>query len=385
MAFLVKTRNLILSVVYKKVLKPLYFKRDPETVHDFMVKVGIRLGRHSICRGATSTLFSYSNPVLEQTVLGIHLKNPIGLSAGFDKNAELTDILPSVGFGFVEVGSITGEKCEGNPKPRLWRLPKSKSLVVYYGLKNDGCDSISKKLNEKLAHKEWGTPHQFEIPIGMSVAMTNCVENLDRDKAIEDYVKAFKTMAPLGSYVTINISCPNTQSDQPFLDLKSLDKLLARIDSATMLAGSLTPIFLKLSPDMDGAKIDGILEVAKRHRVAGLICSNLTKKRDNPLIKDKDVPIKGGLSGKVVEGLADNLLSYIYRKEGRRFILIGVGGVSSAEDAYRKIRRGATLIQLITGMIYEGPQVVSEINRGLVELLKRDGFKNVGEAVGVDV
>jgi dihydroorotate dehydrogenase len=363
-------RNKITHGLYKHVLKPVFFLNDPETVHDRMTKVGQRLGRHSTGRMLTRGLFGYENASLEQNILGINFKNPIGLSAGFDKNAELTDILPSVGFGFAEVGSITGEVCGGNPKPRLWRLPKSKSLAVYYGLKNDGCEAIAKRLLDK----------HFDIPIGMSVAMTNREANLDLVSAVNDFAKAFKVMEPLASYITVNISCPNTSSGQPFIIPENLEKLFETLDKIP----TKKPIFIKLSPDLSQAELDNILSVAEKHRIDGIICTNLTKKRDNPNIIDTNLPKVGGLSGKVVQDLSDNKLAYIYKKTDKRFILIGCGGVFNAEDAYKKIRLGASLIQMITGMIFEGPQVISDINQGLVKLLKRDGFKDISEAIGVD-
>lgn len=363
-------RNKITHSLYKNLLKPVFFLKDPEFVHDRMTEFGILLGNHRLGRQITKTFFGYNNGMLEQKILGIDFKNPVGLSAGFDKNGELTDILPSVGFGFAEIGSITGNVCEGNAKPRLWRLPKSKSLMVYYGLKNDGCEAIAKKLKYK----------RFAIPIGMSVAMTNCDQNIHIKNAIRDYAKAFRTMEPLGQYMTINISCPNTKGGQPFIIPHNLDYLLDIVDEIK----TNKPIFVKLSPDLSHEDLDLILNIVRSHRVQGIICTNLTKKRDNPKILDKRVPGLGGLSGKPVQELSDKMLSYIYKREGERFILVGTGGIFTAEDAYKKIRLGASLVQIITGMIFEGPQVISEINQGLVELLKRDGFSNIKEAIGVD-
>lgn len=366
----IRSRNKAISSAYKYFLKPLFFLNDPEVVHDHMTAVGKILGKFKLGRAVAKELFGYQNPILEQEVLGITFKNPTGLSAGFDKNAELTDILPSVGFGFAEIGSITGNPCSGNPKPRLWRLKKSKSLLVYYGLKNDGAEAISKKLHGK----------RFEIPMGMSVAMTNCEDNLDIDKAIADYAKAFALMEPSAAYLTVNISCPNTQGGQPFVAPDKLEKLLKVLDEIP----TTKPIFIKLSPDLSDAELDALLEVARAHRVHGIICTNLTKKRDGEKILDENVPEKGGLSGKVVQELSDKMLAYIYKKEGQRFVLVGCGGVFNAEDAYKKIRLGATLVQMITGMIFEGPQVISEINQGIVKLLKRDGFTSIKDAIGAD-
>ena len=372
-------RNKAIHGVYKYALKPIFFQQDPEVVHDRMTRVGAVLGKYSFGRAITRGLFNYESEMLAQNIFGIDFKNPIGLSAGFDKNAELTDILPSVGFGFAEIGSITGEKCEGNPKPRLWRLPKSESLVVWYGLKNDGCEAIAQKLKNK----------QFKIPIGVSVAMTNCIDNLVLDNGAKDFAKAFEVMEPIGDYITVNISCPNAEGGQSFVDPLKLDYLFTILDKIP----TKKPIFVKIPPDLSRTEIDAILDVIHRHRIDGIVSTNLTKKRDNPKIKakimDENLPKVGGISGKVVKEMSDETLAYLFkkeseRKEGKKLVLIASGGVFTAEDAYIKIRLGASLVQMITGMIFEGPQVISEINRGLVDLLKKDGFTNISQAIGVD-
>lgn len=368
---LTKTRNIIISLFYKHLIKPIFFRFDPEDVHDHMVATGKFFGRFTITRKLFSLTFNYKNPILNQNILGLNFTNPIGLSAGFDKNAELTEILPSIGFGFIEVGSITGEPCLGNPKPRLWRLPLSKSLVVYYGLKNDGAEIISKSLENK----------KTTIPLGINIAMTNCQNNVDTNNAIQDYKKAFEIMKKHGDYITINISCPNTLSDQPFTQTENLNNLLTVLDQVQ----TTKPIFIKLSPDLEHSEIDNVLNILKNHRIHGIICSNLTKNRNNDRIIEKNISQKGGLSGKVVQDLSDNLLSYIYKKEGKRFTLIGTGGIFTAEDVYKKIKNGASLVQLITGMIYEGPQLISTLNQDLTKLLKNDGYKNISEAIGTNV
>ncbi|MES2215755.1 MAG: quinone-dependent dihydroorotate dehydrogenase [Patescibacteria group bacterium] len=370
----VAARNYIVHALYLRVLKPIFFKFDPEYVHDHMVRVGRILGSMAPLRGFTRLMFGYSDPRLEQTILGMKFKNPVGLAAGFDKNAELTDILGSVGFGLIEVGSITGYACPGNPKPRLWRLPASRGLLVYYGLKNDGCEVIAKRLTKKFQLRK------PDVIIGTSVAMTNNADNNDLTRAIADYAKAFRSFVEIGDYFTINISCPNTQGGQPFIQPDALERLLSTID----LIGTNKPIFIKISADMSIPELDVLLDVVRWHRVHGIICVNLTKKRDNPKILDKDLSSKGGISGKPVQESSDRLLAHIYKREGKRFVLIGLGGIFSAEDAYKKIRLGASVVQMVTGMIFEGPQVVSEINRGLVKLLEKDGFSNISEAIGVD-
>ena len=364
----VTIRNRIIGGAYRRVLKPLFFARDPERVHDLMTATGACMGRHAATRRLARVLFSYAHPSLEQTMFGLRFVNPIGLAAGFDKNAELTDILPDVGFGFAEIGSVTGEPCEGNPKPRLWRLPASQSLLVYYGLKNDGCEAIAARL----------TGRRFRIPVGISVAKTNSPATVETAAGIADYVKAFRTVHDVAGYVTVNISCPNAFGGEPFTDPGKLDLLLAAIDRLAPTK----PVFLKLPADLAPGELDALLDVSTSHRVDGYICSNLTKRRENPRVIERDVPTKGGLSGKPTELLANALISHCYRRLNGRAVIVGCGGVFTAEDAYEKIRLGASLIQMITGMIYRGPQVVSEINQGLVRLLKRDGYTNVSQAVG---
>lgn len=378
---LIKTRNGFIKFGYKTFLKPIFFKRDPEDVHDHMTKVGKRLGRFGVGRALAKAMFYYSDPSLAQYIHGIHFANPVGLAAGFDKNAELTQILPEVGFGFEEVGSITGEHCTGNAKPRLWRLKNSQSLVVYYGLKNDGSEKISTRLAEQIKKRP------FKFPVGISIAKTNNAETCETEAGIRDYVKAFKQFTHIGDYITINISCPNAFGGEPFTEPHKLEALLTETDKIPYNK----PIFLKISPDLTKAEIDQILHILNKHKVDGIICANLTKKRDNPKISAKDtVPEKGGISGKVQEDLSNELIRHIYKKtqetqgqaHHRDLTIIGCGGIFTAEDAYRKIKAGSSLLQLITGMIFEGPQVISSINAGLVELLKKDGYKNISEAIG---
>jgi len=363
-------RSRTIHFLYKTILKRIFFKIDPEVIHDRMVSVGVFLGKYALIRRLVGLFFSYSNKSLEQKILGIKFKNPVGLGAGFDKDAVLTDILPYVGFGFVEVGSITGEACDGNPKPRLWRLENSRGLVVNYGLKNQGSEKIAKRLASR----------KFLIPIGTSIAKTNSPETVIDEAGINDYVKAFTKFVTIGDYFTINISCPNAFGGQPFCDGQRLDRLLDKLDKNP----TKKPIFLKVSPDLTRREIDKILVVASRHGVDGFVCTNLTKNRINKKIVDKIISKDGGISGKVVEDLANGLISYIYRKTNGKFVIIGLGGVFDAQDAYKKIKLGASLIQLITGMIFEGPQVISEINQGLVRLLEKDGFDNISQAVGIE-
>lgn len=371
LTLIIKFRNSIFGFLYRNIFKKIFFLFDAENVHDFFTVTGKILGSNFLTRGITS--FFFNNPdlkILNQKIHGVHFKNPIGLSAGFDKNAELTKIIPEVGFGFEEIGSITGESCTGNAKPRLWRLKKSQALVVYYGLKNDGCEKISEKLKNR----------KFKIPIGVNVAKTNCKASADTEAGIADYVKAYRHFLHIGDYFTINISCPNTFGGEPFHDGEKLDKLFTTLEKYP----TKKPVFIKISPDLSDSQIDDILKVSKKHHVSGFICTNLTKKRENLKILDEKVPKDGGISGKAVEELANKMIATLYKKSKGKYIIIGCGGVFSAQDAYKKIRLGASLIELITGMIFQGPQLISEINLELAELLKKDGFKNIKDAVGID-
>ncbi len=369
---LVRARNATIGFLYRVLLKPFFFARDPEAVHDRMVAAGAWLGRSAAGRTLTRAAFFYSSPALEQTVAGVRFKNPVGLSAGFDKNARLTQILPDVGFGFAEVGSVTGEACAGNPGRRLWRLPESQSLAVYYGLKNDGCEAIAARLK--------GLPQRAVL--GISIAKTNSEATVDEAAGIADYLKAYRTFvrAGVGDYYTINVSCPNAFGGEPFTDPGKLDRLLKSLAEVQKRA----PVFLKLPAELPDAQVDEIVAVCRRYPVDGFVCTNLAKRRDNPRLLDANIPAVGGFSGKVVEDLSNRLISRLYRSCGADFVLVGSGGVFSAEDAYKKIRLGASLVQLITGMVYRGPQLISSINVGLTGLLARDGFTNLAEAVGAD-
>lgn len=367
--YLLKIRNVINGFLYRHIFKRIFFLFDAEKVHDFMTGIGKFLGSNIVTRKITALFFNCpDDQILEQTIHGVKFKNPIGLSAGFDKNAELTNIIPEVGFGFEEVGSITGEPCEGNAKPRLWRLKKSKGLVVYYGLKNDGCEKIAARLKTK----------RFKIPIGINIAKTNCKATANTETGIKDYVKAYRKFLNIGNYFTINISCPNAFGGDPFHDPEKLDKLLMALEKFP----TKKPIFLKIAPDLTDKEIDQMIVVSKKHHIDGFICTNLTKKRENLLIHDKKVPDHGGISGKVVEDLSNQMIAKIYQKTKGKFTIIGCGGIFSAEDAYKKITLGASLVELITGMIFEGPQLISQINLKLAGLLRKSGFKNIKEAVG---
>ena len=348
-----------------KLIRPILFRFDPEKVHNRTVKAGRFYGDHISTRFLLRKLYSYSNPMLDQEILGIKFSNPVGLSAGFDKNGYLTQVLPEIGFGFMEIGSVTAKQGEGNPKPRLWRLPADKSIVVHYGLCNDGADVIHDRLKDL----------KFKIPLFISVAKTNDFK-IKGDDSVNDYYYTFRKFEELADFITLNISCPNTGDGRSFEDPVLLEKLLKKIGETDK------KIFLKLSPDLKIEEVDRIIKICKRYSVSGFIISNLTRKNEAFNKKLEMINAKGGVSGKAVGKLSLDLLRYVYNETKGKFVLIGLGGISSAEDAYKRIKSGASLIQLITGMIYEGPSLIKKINKGLVELMRKDGYKNIKEAIG---
>jgi len=365
----------LLGSFYRNPVRPVFFSIDPERIHDLMIRAGHELGRYHTTRGLVNRVLRYDSPRLKQKVAGIDFSNPIGLSAGFDKNADLVQLLPELGFGFMEAGSITLHPYEGNQKPRLFRLPKSKGIVVYYGLKNIGVDRIIDKL------EGYNIPRNF--PLGISIAKTNSRETATDEEAVKDYVETYRKClkSGKGDFYTINISCPNTFGGEPFTTPKRLEMLLSRWKRVK----SDKPIFIKMPINLSWAQFDKLLEVIVRNKIDGVVIGNLNKDRKDPAILES-IPkgIQGGISGLPTRKLSNRLIQKTYQKYGDRLVIIGVGGVFSAEDAYEKIRLGASLIQLVTGIIYEGPQLIGQINCELDYLLERDGYSNVSKAIGVD-
>lgn len=357
-----KARASAIRALYTGIAEPILFSFDPERVHNQFIRTGAFLGSSAATKAMTRAAFDYENRALEQKLAGLRFRNPVGLSAGFDKNGEAAAIMEDVGFGFTEVGSVTALPCKGNKGVRLKRLPERKSLWVHLGLNNKGALAVHDCLKGK----------RLRIPVGISAAMTNCKETADPDVGLHDYLFTLKTFRDIADYFDLNISCPNAFGAQAFADPK-LFRTLARQVSGL---GLKQPVFVKISPDLTKGNVDSIIGTAAEYGLAGFICTNLSKRHGFS---------EGGLSGKAVEKKANDMLAYVYRRAkrtGRNFVIVGVGGIFSAEDAYRKIRLGANLVQLITGMIYQGPELIGEINRGLVELMRVDGFSRIGEAVG---
>lgn len=365
----------MLGLFYKSLLKKILFKINPELVHEIVVDFGMYLSKIGPLKIMLAYLLKIQNNVLEQKVADIIFENPIGLAAGFDYDAKLTQILSSISFGFMTVGTVTNKIYEGNPSPRLGRLPKSRSLMVNKGFKSVGVDNVIKKLKGL----------NFDIPVGISIGRTNSTILDTQKKSVEDIIAAFKKLEKadlLNVYYELNISCPNLihAGNINFYETKELDRLLSSLDKLKIKK----PIFVKMPIDKTDKETLDMLQVIKMHNIKGVIFGNLQKDRNHPSLDPNEVAKfeVGNFSGKPTWQRSNELISLTYRKFDTRFIIIGCGGVFSAEDAYEKIKRGASLVQLITGMIFEGPQLISRINLELADLVKRDGFNKVSEAIG---
>ncbi len=364
----------ISRVVYQNIFKPLFFKFDPEFVHDRITSLGELVGKSSLLSRIIYKSFAYENDSLEQILWGISFKNPIGLSAGFDKDGKLFSVMGSVGFGFSEIGTMTYLPYEGNPTPRLYRLPKSKGLVVYYGLKNEGVNRVMGRLSKICS--------THPIPGVISIGRTNSMQNVSVENSIDDYFNCLKSCieARVGEAYEINISCPNIFGGKFFTDPKSLDALLSRLYSLPIQK----PVFIKMPINDPWPDFKKIVDVALSYKVDALTIGNLNKnKEDSSVVKDY-IPeyVKGAISGKPTEKLSNELIAKTYEYCGDKIKIIGVGGIFNAKDAYEKICRGASLVELITGMVFEGPQLIGEINRDIKKFLERDGYANIAQAVG---
>lgn len=365
----------VIRFLYIHGLKRVLFCLNPEKVHDRFIAVGDLFSKSFIIRKIFSFFLYYKDDSLKQEILGMTFENPVGLSAGFDKDGRIIELLPSLGFGYTQVGTVTLYPYKGNSSPMTYRLPKSQSLVVYYGLKNHGIEIISKRLQKinKDSIKNF--------PISISIGKTNSDKTADLNAGIKDYMECIKVCEKdsLGDFYTINVSCPNTFGGEPFTTPDRLEKLLKEINELKIEK----PIFLKLPINLDWGRFRNLLDIILKYNISGVIIGNLNKDRSTQYLKDQ-IPahVKGSLSGMPTQELSNNLISKTYQYCGDKLIIVGVGGIFSAEDAYEKIKRGSSLVQLITGMIYNGPQLISEINHGLVELLEKDGYSNITQAIG---
>ena len=341
-------------------IKPLLFKLDPEVAHNLAIK-SLKLNY------LPKSFFNVENEeMLEINLFNKKFPNPIGLAAGFDKSAEIYNSIFKFGFGFVEVGTATPLKQYGNPKPRIFRLENDKALINRLGFNNDGSQIIRKRI---ISNKKKGM-------LGVNIG-----PNKETKDQAEDFIKGFKAFYDLVDYITINISSPNTEKLRDFHHDEKLNLLLQLINKEKKNNKSDIPIMLKISPDIDDRMVESISDIAVNNSVSALILTNTTNtNREN--LKDSKREELGGLSGKPLENLSNNIIKKFYKFLNRKIIIIGVGGVDSGKSAYNKFISGASLIQLYTGMIFKGPEIVKNIKKDLITYLKQDGVKNFKEIIG---
>ena len=340
------------------ILRPLIFKFSPEVAHSLAIKA-LKLNN-----------IPYSKPkdshILETTFCEKKLSSPIGVAAGFDKNAEVYNSLFNLGFGFVEVGTITPKPQFGNPKPRVFRLEEDEALINRLGFNNSGSEQISQTIKENNKKGFLG------INIG---------PNKDSKDRIEDYLICFRKFYNLADYITINISSPNTENLRDFHKQDELNSLIDKLKNEKKELNSNIPLAIKVSPDLNDDQINEVSKIILEQEIGIIIVSNTTdKNREN--LKNINKLEKGGLSGKPIKKISNEAISKFYKILKDKTKIIGVGGISSGQDAFEKIISGATLVQLYTGMVYRGPRIASKISKELIDLLKNKGFKNVSEAIG---
>jgi dihydroorotate dehydrogenase len=336
--------------LYESFLRPLAFQIDPETVHEKAMAV--------LARGLVSAP-TFADPRLGQTRFGVRFPNPLGLAAGFDKNAQALDHWHRLGFGHVEVGTVTYLPQAGNPKPRLFRLPESKALINRMGFNNDGARVVAGRI----------AASRPRLPVGINLGKSKLT---DLAEAAADYQKSYRLLRPFGDYFVVNVSSPNTPGLRTLQEKGPLREIFAALREVD----STKPLFVKIAPDLEFTALDDVLEVAIEARLAGLIATNTTISRaDLP----RDPNEAGGLSGAPLRSRSNAVLAHLARHVPPEMTLIGVGGIFTGDDLYEKLRLGAHMAQIYTGWIYGGPATIPRCLARLVQLMERDGVKSLAE------
>lgn len=343
--------------MYKFLLKPLLFQLPAETAHRLTMRL-LRWLRY--LPGAWAlfrAFFGYKHPALTRQAFGLTFPNPVGLAAGFDKNAELVDFWGNLGFGFIEIGTVTPRPQVGNPQPRLFRLPQSQALINRMGFNNEGIGAIVARLKRRKSN----------ILVGGNIGKNKDTPN---EKAVEDYVWAFEKLYPVVDYFTVNVSSPNTPNLRALQEKEALTAILQGLQQHPLQQQQAKPILLKIAPDLNEKQLDEIIEVVKFTQINGLIISNTTLDKTMATAHDKYLEETGGLSGQPLKDKSTAIIRYISDKTHRQMPIIGVGGIASGQDALEKLQAGACLVQIYTGLVYEGPQLVKQINQFLAANLQ---------------
>lgn len=348
-------------MIYRSLIRPSLFAltcKDPELAHGMTVALLHQAGGSGVFRSLARKAMAVRDPRLERELFGIRFPNPVGLAGGFDKDALAIPALAALGFGFLEVGTVTLKPQPGNPRPRLFRLPESRAVINRMGFNNAGAEAMAARLQ-----RNWPAA----VPVGVSLGKNKSTPD---ERAAEDYCKALRLVHPQLDYFAVNISSPNTPGLRSLQGRKALDGLLAALqDTAAELAGDAAPkpLLVKIAPDLNDAQIGEVLEVCEARKVAGIIATNTTLGRDG--IKGADLRLAdeaGGLSGHPLTARSRRIVGFIHRETGGRLPIVGVGGIMNADDALRMFDAGASLVQVYTGLIYRGVGLVKEINRALL-------------------
>lgn len=360
-----------MSWVYRKLIRPVLFTNDAEEIHGRTLRNLAWLSRHeSLCSATQSVLGA---PELPVELFGLRFPNPVGLAAGMDKNAEAVPAWAALGFGFSELGGVTWHAQPGNSLPRIFRAIPEEAIVNRMGFNNDGAEALAQQLAEWRAARRWP-----EHPVGINLGKSKITP---LEKAAADYANSFRVLRELADFFVVNVSSPNTPNLRQLQDKAALDEILAALQANNPAH---QPILVKVAPDLTFEALDEILELVGPRRLAGIVATNTTIAR--PQSKDTNVQKvyaeTGGLSGRPLRERSTEVIRHLYRQTGGRLPIIGVGGIFTAEDAWAKVCAGASLVQVYTGLVYEGPGLARSIVRGLRAKLSTHGFNRLQQAVG---
>ncbi len=345
--------------MYKLLIRPLLFAIDPEKAHYFIFSIVRFLHKIPGFPALFRTFYQIDDKRLETEVFGLRFKNPVGLAAGFDKNAVLFRELSSFGFGHIEIGTLTPKPQDGNPKKRLFRLLEDSAIINRMGFNNNGVDAAVEKLKKNK-----------NVLIGGNIGKNKVTSNED---AISDYEICFDALYEVVDYFVVNVSSPNTPNLRELQDKEPLTALLAALQNKNSGKRKPKPILLKIAPDLTNEQLLDIIDIVKETKIAGVIATNTTISRDG--LQSENKKEAGGLSGKPLAKRSTEVIRFLSEKSGRAFPIIGVGGIHSAQDAIEKLEAGASLIQLYTGFIYEGPKLVKDINKTILKRQRSAGMR----------
>ena len=344
--------------MYKIFIKPIFFLFQPETIHHLVFKTLKIINKIPGVSAIIKSVYTVNDKRLERNLFGLKFPNPVGLAAGFDKDAKLYDELGYYGFGFIEIGTLTPKAQPGNEKPRMFRLPNDEAVINRMGFNNGGVEEAAERLKNRKS----------KIIIGGNIGKNKVTPN---EEAVSDYEKCFEALFDYVDYFVVNVSSPNTPNLRALQDKEPLTKLLLRVKELNSKKNNPKPILLKIAPDLTNEQLDDIIDIVKQTKIDGIIATNTTISRDK-LSASKSTLEQigaGGLSGKPLTNRAIEVVKYLSEKSNKSFPIIGVGGIHTAEDGINMLNAGASLIQVYTGFIYEGPSIVKNICKGI---LKKD-------------